>query len=919
MPTTTDYVAFDLETTGLSPKADRIVEIGAVRFDSGFAKVAELELLVDPGIPIPLAIQRLTGLHDRDVHGQPSPLEGVAQLADFCEGAQLVAHGSGFDMTFCAGLVPDAFARRSVLDTLEVARILMPTAASHSLPLLSGELGITHERPHRAFSDAQATWLLLETLAETAAALPVETLAQMRRVAAQTAWPIGDLLAAVPGNGDPARDPWRGRPPAPQRAEAGRTELPAGLVAATSALLGPGGPIADRPGWELREEQEQMAVAIAQALERRRHLLAEAGTGVGKSLAYLAPLALWAASGERRGVVATRTITLQEQLFSTELPRLQEHLPVPVSAALLKGRSHYISLRRWQRWLQRSDLHAHGVDWEALRFKLKVLAWLAETGTGDRAELRLGSIEEQLWRNIESDSADCLGRTCANWGSARCWMVRARRTAADAQLVITNQALLLADAEAQGEVLGAHAAVVVDEAHHLEEVATEQLGLRVRAADLLVVIDRIPPLPDGPLAIALEAAREGTVRLFGELKGFCGEILGGDGGASTVSLTAELRQQRRWQLLLRHARSALEAWDAAVLALRAGSGVDAGLLPQPDSADSELELAAAALDVLAAGVHAVLLADGGGPIAWLQLRAEQVELRQAPVDVAGRLRERLFDAADTAVLTSATLAVAGDFGFVRERLGVPSSTEEILLDSPFDYLRQALTVVVRDLPPYDAAEYDSALAELLAGIALRLGGRTLALFTGYGPLKRIHGLLSQRLEDEGIALLGQGLDGTRRQLLASFVANPSTVLLGTNSFWEGIDIPGDALQCVLIAKLPFAVPTDPLVAARAAHLRDPFRQLVLPQAVIRLRQGFGRLIRHGTDRGAVVLCDERLRSREYGTAFLQALPQAATAERVSRDVPALVEDFVRHGIIPEGASPGARGAPAWRIVDDEPA
>jgi DNA polymerase-3 subunit epsilon/ATP-dependent DNA helicase DinG len=285
-------------------------------------------------------------------------------------------------------------------------------------------------------------------------------------------------------------------------------------------------------------------------------------------------------------------------------------------------------------------------------------------------------------------------------------------------------------------------------------------------------------------------------------------------------------------------------------------------------------------------------------------------MHRAPIDVSWQLRNGLFEKLDTAVLTSATLRTYGGFEFMRRRLGLPPSAQEIALDSSFDYLSQALCILPSDIPPYDDNRYDSYLAGAVADCARRLGGRTLALFTGYTALRRIADDIERRLAGEGIAVLAQGIDGSRRQLIESFTASDRTVLCGTSSFWEGIDIPGDALQCVVIAKLPFPVPTDPVVAARSEHLSDPFGQYALPLAVLRLRQGFGRLIRRAKDRGTVVIADSRLRDRRYAAAFLDALPECGFARVPARDVGDLTERFVRDGTVPEATIP-VRGERQW--------
>lgn len=903
-----DFVAFDLETTGLSPKSDRIIEIAAVRFDRELRVVDRIDLLVDPGIPVPLAVQRLTGLGDADLSGALSGLEAAAQLAEFCDGARLIAHGAAFDLAFCAALVPSAFAGRTVLDTLELARILLPLASSHSLPLLAAALSIEHIRPHRADSDAEATRLLFGHLLEVAEALPRGLLESMRTLVAPVRGPLRDFLLEVVGGSGSVDLSWRVGAPRGRSPVDGETAvIPQGALSDVAAeLLGPEGPLAAGDGYEYREPQLQMARAVAQTLERSGRLLVEAGTGTGKSLAYLVPLALWTARTGRRAVVATHTINLQEQLADRELATVSRLLGTTIEHAVLKGRQHYISLRRWERFLATPDHGGHGLALDILRFKLKLLCWLAQTETGDRGELRLAGSEEALWERVQSESGDCLGAACANWRDRRCFMVAARRAAADAGLVITNHALLLADSERQGQVLAPYSALVVDEAHRLEEAATRQLGHELRAVEVLDVLDRLRVDGDGELGSALARGREATQRLFGDVKGFVVASLGLDHpGNATLGLSAAVREEAGYVLVERsaaHARSRLREAAAALREAR-GDALQGALLPQPDRVDDELELAAVTVEEAAAVVERVLCAPPPESVCWLELRAEQAELHEAPLMVGERLAGNVFDRADATVLTSATLSVGGSVEFVRARTGVGEGAETLVLPSPFDFLSQALCVLATDVPAHDDPAHPVALADLTAGVAGRLGGRTMVLFTGYAPLRSVHALLTTRMEAQGIAILGQGLDGTRRQVLSSFVRNTRSVLLGTTSFWEGIDIPGDALSCVIIAKLPFPVPSDPLVAARGALLRDPFAELALPTAVLRLRQGFGRLIRRTADRGAVVLCDRRLDSREYGAVFLRALPEALIAREPAAGVPRMVEEFVARGAVPDTARP----------------
>jgi Rad3-related DNA helicase/DNA polymerase III epsilon subunit-like protein len=924
-PTHPDHlVAFDLETTGLSPRSDRILEIGAVRYDRNLERIDQLQLTVDPQIPIPLAIQRLVGLTDADVEGAPPPLEAATQLADFCGDAALIAHGGTFDLLFLRSLLTESFGARLIFDTLDLARILLPTYESHSLPLLSRRLGITHERPHRALSDALATGDLFRVLIGAGRALPEATQVEMRRVAAQAPGPLAEFLIDVvrrPGvevEGPSATVPPAGALPTPAPTTQSGASLAARNVGdAAAALLGPDGPLASREGYEYREAQRQMAVAVGQTLERKRRLMVEAGTGVGKSLAYLTPLAIWAARTGKRAVVATHTVNLQEQLADRDLPTVAGLLDHPVAVAVLKGRNHYISLRRWQRFLDSPDTVGPSPDLAVIRFKLKILAWLATTSTGDRSEVYLSGEEEQLWRRIASEVTDCLGPACANWANAHCHMVSARRGATDAAIVVTNHALLLAANESQNQILGPYEALVIDEAHHLEAVATEQLGLVVRLSDITLVLDRLPAMPGTPLGIELERCREAGQRLFGDAKGFMAARLGGEHAANgRVGLSDAVREDPGFALIERSAMHAIGVLQRTASALASTlTGVQVELLPQPDRAGDELEHASAALAGLAAAIDHVVARPRAGTVAWIEMRRELAELHEAPIDVSVPLAETIFDPAESVVLTSATLSVAGGFDFVRTRVGIGAAADELTLASPFDYLRQAISILPENATAYDDPVHDTQMAELVDGIAGRLDGHTLVLFTSYGPLKRVWSLLQDRLDARGIASLAQGLDGTRRQILQSFLADPRTVLLATSSFWEGIDIPGDRLRCVIIDKLPFPVPTDPLVRARSERLRDPFGEYILPVAIIRLRQGFGRLIRSASDRGAVVLCDPRLRTRQYGMGFLSALPPAPRAVSALDAVPAMVDAFVNLGTLPETMGESEQ----WSSNDLDPA
>ena len=890
----TEFVAFDLESTGLSAKTDSIIEIGAVRFTLEDGIKDEFQTFVDPGRPVPLAIQRLTGIRDDDLAGQPAPSEAVMQLLEFCRGAFPVAHGAEFDTAYVNAVTPDSFRRDSVMDTLELARILLPQHPGHGLENLSQNLALPHDRPHRALSDATATAKLLSHLVDTFTGLPGTVREEMLRVARQQDNALCNFLSLAHEFRETAPDRFAAHTPDLE------LMLPVEYIApeisleqSVNELLGTEGPLATETRYELRDAQLQMATAVAQKLERGGRLLVEAGTGVGKSLAYLAPTALWLLSGKRRAVVATHTITLQEQLIAHDLAALQSVLPRPLRVALLKGSHHYLSWPRWQRFLHGADTGDAAAIRESIIFKLKILCWLEQTTTGDRAELRLTARERELWRHIQSEGSDCIGPGCGNCRLYRCYVKQARDLARAAELVITNQALLMTRSTTGTAILGDFDALIVDEAHNLEDVASRSLGHSIRGENIDLAVGTIPDIGNHDIAVQASVTVDCSRRVFGEVKGLMADLLGGQSGNGITGLTDELRGDAKLASLTRAGWQLEQALNETADLLVAAEVHDA-------QTAHEVQVSAQSLRDLALGVRHILLEPRRGYVSYMEMRAERAELHDVPIYPGDVLGPDVLDEARTTILTSATLAVNDNFDFIRHRLGLGGNAEELLLASPYDFLRQAICITVSDIPPYDDSRYDEVLADIVAKVALQLQGRTLALFTSYGALRRTQDLIGRTLSNAGIAVLAQGLDGTRHQLLKSFQESDRTVLLGTGSFWEGIDIPGDALQCVVLAKIPFAVPTDPVVQARTAECHDAFHEYVLPLAALKMRQGFGRLIRSRTDHGAVVLCDSRIGSRNYANQLLESLPQASRAAVSSGHVAARIAEFMTEATTPSG-------------------
>jgi predicted DnaQ family exonuclease/DinG family helicase len=783
-----------------------------------------------------------------------------------------------------------------ILDTLDVARILLPGAASHSLPLLAIDLGFSQPRPHRALDDADATRQLLLRLREEAAALDEGLKESILALVAPYGWAVARFFAEALTAPNPQSPPSRPAVRAGATARRGAVEPPEDPELMV-AMLAPEGPLAGvLPDYEHREPQLQMLLAVAQIQSRGGTLLVEAGTGTGKSMAYLLPSIARAVRHSERVVVSTNTHTLQEQLMNKDLPGLREWLPWDFKAVLLKGRSNYVSLRRWRRFLAQPC-----EDAEELRFKLKVLVWLHTTESGDRSELRLHGREEVLWTQIASDPLDCVGVHCT---AEDCYVHRARAEAETADLVVVNHALLLADAEVGGGLLPEYDHLVVDEAHHLEDAATQGLRQEIDGPGLEALLERLASQAAGGGAAGLLVELRGQPRLGASDSGLADAIdralaatprvrelfsLAADRVSARLTeverreeslrLVPALREEPDWAVLTLAAENASTSLAALEASLRSVAGAAREWLggDEPDQGVRELEIIRGRLQGAATLIHEALLAPDPNRVYWFTLvaRNESLLLRSAPINVGTLLREQVYAERRSTVFTSATLAVGGTFDYFRSRVGLGPNVEELILPSPFDFYHQALVCMPSDFPTPEHDDFDRRVTEVVASVALRARGRTLVLFTSHRQLRDVHEALKHRVDLDEILILGQGIDGQRRQLLKSFEEAERPLLLGTSSFWEGIDIPGERLSCVIVVRLPFAVPSEPVFAARAERLRDGFGQLALPQAALRLKQGFGRLIRRSTDRGAVVILDHRILGRDYGKAFLEILPPAS--------------------------------------------
>lgn len=624
-------------------------------------------------------------------------------------------------------------------------------------------------------------------------------------------------------------------------------------------LLGPGGALQSvLPGYEHRPQQLQLAHAVERALAERAYLLAEAGTGTGKTLAYLVPAVL---SG-RRVVVSTATKTLQDQIFLKDLPLLRERVGLRFEAAYLKGRSNYLCLYRYAAFAREPRFESR----EEARGWARVQGWAERTQSGERSELELPE-SYGVWSRLTATAETCLGSRCPLYES--CFVTKARRWAEEADIVVVNHHLFFADLALKGEgrgegVLPPYEAVVFDEAHALEDAAGGHFGCSVSSLRVEELVrDAQEALP------AEDKRRELLVALAGRLKGQAERLLlraPGLLGLSEAEGAVGLEPERLGRLgeELAEVREAL-----AALAAFAAEG------PEPELAALGRRGAELAEDMAF-----LERAESREHVYWAEQRGRGLFLRASPIEPGRELRERLYGAVDTVVFTSATLAAQGRFEYFAQRMGlydehgVPvTEVRALSVPSPFDYGQQAALYLPTHLPEPSAPGFVEAAAEEVIRLCEVTGGRAFVLFTSLRNMAQVHERVKWRLPCQ---VLVQG-ELPKAQLLEAFQSEPS-VLLASQSFWEGVDVPGEALSLVIIDRLPFASPGDPVVAARMRQIEErgesPFDSYQLPQAALALRQGFGRLIRTQADRGVVALLDKRITTKRYGRFFLASLPPA---------------------------------------------
>ncbi len=924
------FAVLDVETTG-NRGDDEVIQFGLALIDDG-AISGTYSTYVYTEKEIPEFIVQMTGITQEMVNGAPRLEQVALELLPLLEDRVLVGHNVNFDLDFLQrSLIQSghaAYAGR-VLDTMDLLRICYPQLGSMRLGMACNELGVKLDRPHHAECDAVATAELFLLCLRKLDSLPLLTiqritaLLEARHDAGDLRWLFEQIRFRREMTQALEMD---------QRSYFRRIHLKVGdwadsqeeeedypdeLVELSFSAFYEQAKEALRTSfehYEERAEQETMIFEVYEAFRQGRHLLIEAGTGTGKSLAYLLPALYTSLTEDRRVVVSTHTINLQEQLRRRDLPLLQQISPYPFKAAVLKGRNHYLCLRKFEQRLNGRDYDSR----DQLIAAAQMLVWLGDTEHGDDEELQLSSRGKDFWRSVESDTHSCLNRACP-W-FRKCFYHRSRHAAGEADIVITNHSMLLTDVRAENRIIPPYDLLVIDEAHHFEQTASKHMGVELGYYSFLNPLTwLVKDAKNGQLPALIHTLRthpheeapawaeklEELVPIFHEVKedwerltGLLYESAEQSAGSASGDSGYVLRLQK--DKLPKNWSDAVVLEDNIYMRLGEICRTLDKVLAELKDAASGLDMQSAITD-MAGGVanltrvrddlRFLMRLDDANYVYWVEANSyykhRSLSFLSVPIDVSKLLWEQFFSQKESVVLTSATLSVNQTFEYAVEQLGLAEAQERgqlktVQLPSPFRYEEQALVLVPRDFPTIRGSYADNRFLEMLtsslAEIALVTGGRMLVLFTSYKMLRQVHGELKNRLSPHHIQVLGQGIESSNRsKLVRMFQETPNCVLLGTSSFWEGVDIPGDALSVLAIVRLPFQPPNHPYIEAKSEYLKslgmNPFMKYSVPQAVIQFKQGFGRLVRTVNDKGIVVVYDTRVIDTQYGKHFLRSLPK----------------------------------------------
>ena len=930
------FVVVDLETTGNSPKrGDRIIQASLVVIEHEQI-VDQYTTFINPETGIPAFIEELTGIHEEQVKQAPLFAEAAKNIRPLLDQSIFVAHNTAFDLTFLQAELDKAdfpLFKGLTVDTVEMARFLYPTLDSYKLSDLAEELGVMHVRPHQADSDAFVTAEILLFMIKKLKSLPYVTLKSLHQLSFYLKSDISAVLEAV------------------MKEKEGSTEfLPEDLEVYRNIALKKKKiqkredllyeviyPFSSNekaeymkalPHFQIRESQFEMMDCVYETLAASEHALIEAGTGIGKSLAYLLPAAIYSKQHKVPIVISTYTTVLQEQLMKKDLAQLKAILPFSIQTAVLKGRSHYLDLFQFENSLQDES---NNYD-EALT-KMQILVWLTETTTGDRDELNLSSGGELYWARIKQDDT-FLKRSKNPWLS-RDFYLHARKKANEADFIVTNHAMLAKDLFSDQHLMAAFEQVIIDEAHHFGKVVGDELGTELDLRRLKWMYQQIGTYEQKQLFFQCEQllkkhGKEPTIHFFEtdhDLQQISFEMNEWMNAAVAFFLKLAKQRSNEWnkvQIRVGEKERKMKYWKELcysterlheLMKLILNSLQERLTLAK--NLESKLALDEAAMieklhDLLESwkkwmnDLKSVMIEGSDQQaVVWMEgdvrMPQNHLKIKRRPASLDRKQMKRFLADKKSVIFTSATLSVNHSFQHFTEELGISGEPfREAIFPSPFHYEKNCKLIIPNDVPKIQevtSSKYVEALADYLLAIAQATNGRMLVLFTAYDMLKNTYHLMKDSGLINDFVLIAQGItNGSKMRLARHFQKFEKAILFGTSSFWEGVDIPGEDLSCLVLVRLPFTPPDDPLFQAQGEALKaegkNPFYHTSLPKAVIRFKQGFGRLIRTEKDRGIIIVFDRRITTARYGKAFLQSIPKVPILHASLPEVIQVIEDWL---------------------------
>ncbi|MFC1517694.1 helicase C-terminal domain-containing protein [Candidatus Margulisiibacteriota bacterium] len=884
------FVIVDIETTGLAPAENEVIEIGAVclAYDGkSFKEKGKYHSLIKPYKNIPPNIQNLTNITPKTVEKAPRFEEVYLEFLEFLDEAVFVAHNVQFDLQMLnvnLRRVGGPIIQNALLDSQQLIAITFPGLSSHKLGDIARFFNIDRGNGHRALDDALVTAEIFKRFAQEVFQLKPAVLLEMNKLLRNHSWSLKDLflqaqqkacagmkpdtIAGLQGWAALTKDALRFEKL--KRPQAKGPEWNILPQAELEKIFAEGGQLAKQfKKYEFRQPQKEMLSKIVEAFNQNEHLLIEAGTGTGKSLAYLLPAIHWSIQNGTPVVISSRTKNLQAQLMDKDILLLKKVIGEEFNALLLKGRENYICLRRAELLFKRLLLEG---SLEQIISALPLLTWISQTQTGDLSELHL-SIYRSFLRYIKSEAVSCLGEKCAL--HKKCFLQNIRKQAKRADVLVVNHSLLFTDLAGDGYLLPEYKHLILDEGHAIEDAATESFSMSIAAGRIIEELKRFQLVTDEKVQELAVSLRGKTFELFELIHKFVAankKISYGE--EIKVIINKEVTGQKEWAGIIKSFRS----WQKACKKLVNISSWET----EDEAKQYEVEAAKEKIKEYLERLTFILDSEEKNYVRWLIVNKAMVPYncfaKAAPIDVGPLIQEYLFLKKDSVVLTSATFTVAGQFDQILDRLGFEDKTavQTCALGSSFDYKEQLLFCVAEDFPQADDEKYVKKVKELFMPLFEITQGRALVLFTSYKMLQKVYNKVRIDLEKKGLNILCQGKHGSRRAILNRFKENPKSILFGTDSFWEGVDVPGKALSCVVMMKLPFAVPSEPITAARL-ELYDKknnngFFAYSVPQAIMKFRQGLGRLIRTKEDKGVVILLDNRVLKKNYGKIFLRSIP-----------------------------------------------